>query len=344
MEGAIEYSRLKGINIKEYLGKRVFIRFLARDVELKTQKDKSSRYLAFNMCDGAKIVEARLFYASEKHIKMVKDGAVCNAAIDVKPYEKSPNGISCVIYNIEVIEEDSREYLNWSAIRDEAMKAIEKYMGELADTLYYPIVYNIMTEKWGKFFIWCGGKSVHHTELSGLMAHTYEVATMALAIADSINEVYKKTVVDKGLLLSAALLHDVCKTNELCIDTVSGKTEYSYDSALINHTVGAVVEIGKVASRLGLGVKTEGKSEEQTLLEDEAVKTLIHCVAAHHGTPEMGSAMAPSLPEAMILHAADRLSAEVYMYESKLEGMESRESAVNWVAGKMIPMYKRIGS
>jgi 3'-5' exoribonuclease len=149
-----------------------------------------------------------------------------------------------------------------------------------------------------------GSQSYHHAHLSGLLEHTVSVARLARVLAGMYAQV------DKDLLVTAALLHDLGKVEELGFDT---GVEYTDEGRLLGHVVLGMQRVRSTAERVGL-------SREQTL-------GLEHAILSHHGELEWGSPKRPSTIEALLLHHADNLDAKATGFSSALAGASRAEEA-----------------
>jgi len=136
-------------------------------------------------------------------------------------------------------------------------------------------------------------KSMHHAYLGGLLEHSVSVARTAERLYEHFVEQYRD--LDRDLLLTGALLHDIGKVREfdytLCID-------YSHAGRLLGHIV-LGVEILEDKIR---GIKNF-PAEEALLLK--------HLLLSHHGETELGAVKLPLTREAFLLHFADDLDAKM---------------------------------
>lgn len=345
----VEYIRLSQVDFKNNIGGRVFATFLARDVSVRLQKDKVTKFIVLNMVDKSTTVEARLFGASDNDIETIKEGGVFNAALDVKPYDKASSGYSCIIYNIDKSNAPPEMFADWATDLDESRNIINNVINNYYDTIYGKIAYKIITKHWEKFSKWTAASSMHHTKLGDLLKHTSEVVAIAEKLADYFNSLYCETFINKPLLLCTAIIHDIGKIQELDVDTLSGKTEYSAHAVLATHIMDGMREISVAALDLGLGRSTiyddEGNAicnrpDEEVQEEVEAINLMQHCLAAHHGKLEYGSPITASVPEATILAYADNLSAEMNRYNKAFEELGPGEHTSSWASGQLIKMYK----
>jgi 3'-5' exoribonuclease len=131
-----------------------------------------------------------------------------------------------------------------------------------------------------------GGRpaAVHHAYLGGLLEHTVAVATMALELC----AVHQR--LDRDLLVSAALVHDLGRTREF---RYGAEIERSREGALLGHI------------ELGLRVIAEHAPPD---LEAERRLALEHCVLLHHGADAAAGRRFAS-PEALALHRLNALDA-----------------------------------
>lgn len=346
----MEYKRLKEINFAESLNNRVYGIFLARDVDVRLQKDGKTKFISLNMCDRDIKLEAKRFGASDQEIETMKNGAVYQAAIDVKEYAKSSTGYSCILYNFEPVDIQPSEFIEWTDGMEEAHRIIQNALNVISESIYKQLVGNLILANWQAFSVWPAASSFHHYAMGGLMVHTAEVIEQSEIIADMWESKYGPYFINKPLLLSAALLHDIAKVRELAVDVKSGATEYSTEAALGTHITMGVSMIDIEAYRIHFGYQTYNineineevglKSAEQLAEEAEALNLLKHCILAHHGKKEYGSPIDMNCPEAYIIHIADEISAEMFRYNKNFASMEPGTSNSVWLGGNIVSTYK----
>lgn len=146
-------------------------------------------------------------------------------------------------------------------------------------------------------------KVYHHAYLGGLMEHTVAVAEMC----DFVGQQYGR--VDRDLLVTAALLHDVGKTRELTFDTA---IDFTDEGQFLGHVTQGVLLVSEKAKELRSFPKVK-------------LQHLLHCIISHHGELEWGSPKRPKTIEALILHHVDNLDAKVKGFLEIVEG--SRDAA-----------------
>ena len=331
----MQYTRLKDIRLKNYIGKRVFITFMIRDLEIKTQKDGKTEFMNITIQDKD-ITESgvKIFQLKDYHRDMVQEGFIYNAAIDVQKYEHSKDGYALTVYNISMIGDDTDDFIDWCENREYAASSILKEVDNIESNTYKMIVTAILRGNWERFIVYPAASSMHHSRLGGLCVHTNEILNNAIAIADILEETKQYIGINRDVIRAACILHDIGKLSEFSVDTKTGKTKYSNDAALETHIITSIEVINEAQIRLSLG--KYNSSYEQEL----EIKLLKHCILAHHGKLEYGSPIEPSTIEAYIVSKADSMSAEVYRFKETLNDMDKNSSKTIWNGGKLEIYYK----
>ncbi len=143
-------------------------------------------------------------------------------------------------------------------------------------------------------------KSVHHGFMGGLLEHTINVANLC--------DFYAKQypIINRDLLITAALFHDIGKTKELSSFPVN---DYTDEGNLLGH-----IFIG--AEIIGERIKEIPNFPKELELE------LKHCILAHHGELEYGSPKKPAIIEALALNYADNTDAKIQIMVEAFDGAE----------------------
>ncbi len=115
----------------------------------------------------------------------------------------------------------------------------------------------------------------HHSYPGGLLEHTYSVALTASALSDVYSRVYGVSV-DKDLVISCALLHDIFKYYQYEKDPITGGYRIRTDWFL-SHEFSVIAELAK----------------------RNAPERLLRCISEVHGTTPF------STIEGLIVHEAD---------------------------------------
>ena len=149
-------------------------------------------------------------------------------------------------------------------------------------------------------------KTVHHGFVGGLLEHTLSVVKLCDYYAG-----YYKTL-NRDLLLTAAMFHDIGKMQEL---SRFPENDYTDDGQLLGHIM----------------IGTEMISERIRQIPDfppRLASELKHCILAHHGELEYGSPKKPALLEALALNFADNTDAKM---ETMIEALAVGGTNKGWL-------------
>jgi 3'-5' exoribonuclease len=132
-------------------------------------------------------------------------------------------------------------------------------------------------------------KVMHHAYLGGLLEHVVGLCGLSKQVAAHYPEL------NLDLLLTAAILHDVGKLDELCYTRAIG---YTTDGQLLGHII---MELDTVLHHID---KIPGFPA--------ALKTVVqHLLISHHGEYEFGSPKLPMIREALVFHYLDDLDSKM---------------------------------
>ena len=154
------------------------------------------------------------------------------------------------------------------------------------------IVLAILEDERLPLLYWPAAFKLHHAVRGGLLMHTLSI----VRLAEGVCTVYP--FVDRELLISGAILHDIAKLKEFNVSDTGVATGYSNEGNLLGHLAMGAMVINKYAEELNISPKTA------MLLE--------HMVLSHHGDPEFGAAVRPMFIEAELLSELDLMDSRVY--------------------------------
>ena len=154
-----------------------------------------------------------------------------------------------------------------------------------------------------RFQFHSAAKSVHHGFVGGLVEHTLHVTQ----ICDFFSKLYP--MLNRDLLLTAAMFHDIGKLTEL---STFPANDYTDDGQLLGHIMIGAMEVQK---------HIEG-------FPKRTASELIHCILAHHGELEYGSPKKPALAEAIALSFADNSDAKLETMREALSNIP--ENSLEW--------------
>lgn len=150
-------------------------------------------------------------------------------------------------------------------------------------------------------------KSIHHAYVGGLLEHSLSTTKLAENMAEHYPGI------DRSLLISGALLHDIGKVEEL--EAQVGCITYTDRGRLKGHLVIGSEMIGEAAASIDD-------------FPEELLQQLQHMILSHHGRLEFGSPAVPMTVEAYILAAIDDLDAKMNLIEQLRR--KQKEEGYNW--------------
>ena len=204
-----------------------------------------------------------------------------------------------------VNEADMTDFLPASGRPTEEMIAELRQVIEGLETPYRELVSHLLLDPafLVEFARAPAARTLHHAYIGGLLEHTLSMAN----IADYSANHYP--YVNKNLLLSGVLLHDMGKVFEYSTDSTFDFTD---DGRLVGHIVRAVIMVEQAASEISIFPK-------------EHLRQLVHLIVSHHGVLEWGSPVVPKTLEAILLHQIDLLDSRVQGFFDHLRSDNSSE-------------------
>ena len=157
-------------------------------------------------------------------------------------------------------------------------------------------------------------KVMHHAYLGGLLEHVVGLCGLAKLVAAHYPEL------NGDLLMTAAILHDVGKLDELCYDRA---ISYTTEGQLLGHIVMEIETVAKAMDAI------EGFPAN--------LKTVVqHLLISHHGQYEFGSPKLPMIREALVFHYLDDMDSKMAAVRAALavESGEEEWSAYSAALGR----------
>lgn len=201
---------------------------------------------------------------------------------------------------------------------EDAWQEVWEFVDSIADPDYAAVCRRLLERHGERFRALPGGKSMHHSFVSGLLMHTiYMVRT-----AEFLAGLYAN-IVDRDLLIAGTLLHDLAKCGEFVTSPLGLVTEYSVKGQLLGHLVMGAQEVAAAAAELNV-------PEEKSVL-------LQHMLLSHHGEPEFGAAVRPMCAESELLSMIDLIDSRMEIYRETME-----ETQAGCFSKRVFALDKRI--
>lgn len=209
-------------------------------------------------------------------------------------------------------EYDPKDYLPVSEKNiDEMFAELTKYIASVKNNYLNTMLNKFFIEDKPfaeKFKIHSAAKSVHHGFMGGLLEHTLSV----VKFCDFYTTMYP--MLNRDLLITAAMLHDIGKVEEIESFPVN---DYTDDGNLLGHIVLGSEKAGRMADSIE-GFPKQLRSQLQ------------HCILAHHGELEYGSPKKPALMEAVALNYADNTDAKLETMKELFAGANTQDNS-QWI-------------
>jgi len=220
---------------------------------------------------------------------------------------KAKYGMQLQIFDIRpAVAEDEAEGYDYFDLVDSSKygfgvcytKILDFVELHIADPSLKRLVREILADHAELFQKMPAAQMMHHGFVGGLVEHVWSVTRVCIHLANHYASYYNELnpPLNKGVIVAAAILHDIGKLRELEYSAFEAK--YTKVGNLIGHILMGRDLVRDVARRIG-------DFPEETLL------LLEHAILAHHGKPEYGAPKAPLTLEALIVSYADEIDAKI---------------------------------
>ncbi|MEM3445650.1 MAG: HD domain-containing protein [Thermoplasmata archaeon] len=196
--------------------------------------------------------------------------------------------------------------------REEMLKFLEAEIGKIEEPHLAALLKSIFgDEQIKKSFMECpGAKMKHHAYIGGLLEHTSNVVRLCSTLCEFYPEL------DRDLLITGALLHDIGKIQE-------------YSVALAIETTDA----GRFLSHTYISVEIiDGKIRQLPGFPEQLKWKLYHMILRHHGRfgsqETIEGKISWVIPEACALYYADDMDARVKNFLQEIE--EGKRAGESW--------------
>ncbi len=265
--------------------------FLVHEKEVRSTAN-GKPYLRMELGDRTGTVEARMWDQFEAPSKEVNRDDFIKVQARVELYRNRPQ-LTLQQFRIAKPEEiDLGDFLPRTSYDVEGLyKKILEFIEEMKNPWLKQLCSRVLTDAKiaERFKRAPAAKVMHHAYIGGLIEHVASLCGLATQIAAHYPEL------DLDLLLTAALLHDVGKLDELCYERA---ISYSVEGQLLGHIVMEVESVAKVMDSI------EGFPERLKIVVQ-------HMLISHHGEYEFGSPKLPMIREALAFHYMDDLDSKM---------------------------------
>jgi len=265
--------------------------FLVHEKEIRNTREGKA-YLRLELGDRSGTIEARMWDQFDAAVKDINRDDFVKVQARVEIYRNKPQ-LSLQNLRLAKPEEiDLADFLpQTKADVGKLYAELLQYAGSIANPWLKKLTTGILSDP--KIAVRYkrapAAKVMHHAYLGGLLEHVVGLCGLAKQIASHYPEL------DVDLLLTAAILHDVGKLDELCYERAIG---YTIEGQLLGHIMMEFETVSKAIDAI------EGFPPN--------LKTVVqHMLISHHGQYEFGSPKLPMIREAMAFHYMDDLDSKL---------------------------------
>jgi len=265
--------------------------FLVCEKEIRNTRE-GKPYLRLELGDRSGTIEARMWDQFEAAAKGINRDDFVKVQARVELYRNRPQ---LAVMQVRVAKPEEIDLADFLPQTKADVAKLCAQLQEYASSISNPWLKKLVTEILNdpaiaaKYKRAPAAKVMHHAYLGGLLEHVISLCGLAKQVAAHYPEL------DADLLLTAAILHDVGKLDELCYERAIG---YTVEGQLLGHIVMEVETVSRAMSAI------EGFPPN--------LKTVVqHLLISHHGEYEFGSPKLPMIREALVFHYLDDLDSKL---------------------------------
>jgi len=288
--------------LQNHLNKEIISYFLVTKKELR--QDKNDNYfIRLKISDKTGSITGNVWNNAKPIAELFEEGDVVKIKAKVTSYNTQ---VQLSITKIRKMENEEFDLTNF-------LETTSKDINELSDKLF-SFIDDIENEYLKKLLLVIfedkeffnlfakapAAKNWHHNYIGGLLEHTVSVTE----ICNFVSNMYP---VDKDVLLTGAILHDIGKVYEYNIKTI---IDFSVPGRLIGHIP------------LGDQFVCE-RAAQINNFPTELLMKIRHLILSHHGEYEKASARLPQTIEAVVLHYADNIDAQTIGVKQLIEANQN---------------------
>ena len=262
---------------------------------------QGKNYMTLYLQDKSGDIEAKLWTVTKDDMKILKPEIIVWVKGDVINY-RGRKQMKVNQFRLATAEDGvkTQDFVDGAPLSpNEIQDELSHFILEIENAHLQRITRHLLKKYQDKFFTYPAASSHHHNFAGGL---SYHVLTM-LKIAKSLCDIYP--LLNRSLLYSAIILHDIGKVRELSGPVA---TTYTVEGNLLGHISIASDEVAETAKELGI--------------DSEEVMLLRHMILKKKKKMEFGSPKLPHLKEAEILFFIDNIDAKMNMFDKAFKKTE----------------------
>jgi len=280
--------------------------FVASNKRLQSFRNKPGQYLSVTLGDRTGEIEGRLWDGAAKAAEGFADGDVVLVNGKTESYR---GNLQVQISSLVRCQEGEYDPEDFVARTDKDLDELTKLLqGTIVSVenehLKALLMAFFKAKSFLKRFVECpASKTIHHPYVGGMGEHI----ASAIQLCDTLCKTHP--ALDRDLLLTGVILHDIGKMREL---DFAPAIEYTDEGDMLGHIVLGVMMVAE-------------KLDALPDFPEELRLRVLHMIVSHHGELEFGSPKPPVTLEAVALNLVENLDAKVQNFEQILQQHEESE-------------------
>lgn len=277
------------------------------------------QYLNITLQDKSGVIEGKKWEIFDGDLDIAVKGNIIKIDGEAYEYKEKLQMKIFKIYKVDQNSVDLDSLIISSPIpKDVLIEEFKAFWNSIKNEDCKKILDEIFAKYYDKYIDYPAAARNHHEFYHGILHHSVSMCKVAEQVAKIYNDV------DRDLLITGCMLHDIGKVYEL-----SGPISPSYtvEGALLGHISIGMAIINEASLKLNI------TSEVPLLLK--------HMILAHHGKQEFGSPVTPLTREALLLSMIDDMDAKMMMLDKAYKDVEPGEFTDRIFAINNNPFYKK---
>ncbi len=188
---------------------------------------------------------------------------------------------------------------------EDMLGAVECIVDSFKDVELKKVVLGMIADNKENLLFFPAAEKLHHAMVGGLLYHTLSM----VRLAECVCSIYP--CVDRELLLSGVILHDIAKIREYSVNPAGVVDGHTLEGVLLGHLVMGAEDVGRKCDELNIS------AEKKYMLQ--------HMLVSHHGKLEFGAAVRPAFIEAEVLSQIDLFDANMYEMADAVKDTQAGE-------------------
>jgi 3'-5' exoribonuclease len=286
--------------------------FLVAEKQLRPNRN-GNLYLQMELSDRTGTISARMWNASEAIYRTFENGDYVRVEGSTQLFQGAMQLIATRITPVDAKEIAEDDFSPLPAVKvDKLLVRLGELLRSTTNTHLRNLAECVLMDEelMAKLIRAPAGIKNHHAYRGGLLEHVVSLMEVISRVAPCYPQI------DRDLLLTGALLHDLGKVDELSYER---ELAYTDEGQLVGHLVMAV---GMLERKIHDAERLSGES-----FPVETALRLKHMIVSHHGEYEYGSPKLPMTIEAVALYCLDNLDAKVFSFQQQLRDDPNVDSA-----------------